>query len=212
MEQGETPMQSPVLGAAAGLLWSATMRTYMRNLVGDASRLNVLNTTVGIMLPGAITGALLARSADLRAGAPERNLDLYSASPLVFAACTLPLPGIMRKLIETGQGSNAIATPLLGMAGGMVLAGRGPLWARIAAGTIAAGHIPLLAAIGPKFFLTSPPTPRERVGFALNTLIYGACMAALAAACSIPLRRGRPAPDGKERLGYRHKLSRVMDP
>ena len=162
------------------------MRTYMRNLVGDDSRLNVLNTTVGIMLPGAITGALLARSADLRAGHPERNLDLYSASPLVFVACTLPLPGIMRKLIETGQGSNAIATPLLGMAGGMVLAGRGPLWARIAAGTIAAGHIPLLAVIGPKFFLTSPPTPRERMGFALNTLIYGACMAALAAACSSP--------------------------
>ena len=189
-------MQSPALGAAAGFLWSATMRTYMRNLVGDDSRLNVLNTTVGIMLPGAITGALLARSADLRTGDPERNLDLYSASPLVFVACTLPLPGIMRKLIETGQGSNAIATPLLGMAGGMVLAGRGPLWARIAAGTIAAGHIPLLAVIGPKFFLTSPPTPRERMAFALNTLIYGACMAALAAACSIPLRRG-PAPDGE---------------
>jgi hypothetical protein len=78
----------------------------------------------------------------------------------------------MRKLMETGQGSNAIATPSLGMAGGMVLAGRGPLWARIAAGTIAARHIPLLAVIGPKFFVTSPPTPRERLGFALSTLIY----------------------------------------
>ena len=191
-------MRSTILGAAAGLLWSATMRLYMRNLVGDAARTNVRNTTVGIMLPGAITGALLARSADLRAGAPERNLDLYSASPLVFAACTLPLPGIMRKLIETGEGSNAIATPLFGMAGGMVLAGRGPLWARIAAGTIVAGHVPLLAVIGPKYFLPSPPTGRERVAFALNNLIYGACMVALAAACSIPLRRGRPVPDGKE--------------
>jgi hypothetical protein len=125
-------------------------------------------------------------------------VDLYSASPLLFAACTLPLPGIMRKPIETGEGSNAIATPLLGMAGGMVLAGRGPLWARIAAGTIVAGRIPLLAAIGPKFFLPSPPTGRERVAFALNNLIYGACMVALAAACSSPLRRGRPVPDSKE--------------
>jgi hypothetical protein len=35
MEKRGTPMQSPALGAAAGLLWSATMRTYMRNLVGD---------------------------------------------------------------------------------------------------------------------------------------------------------------------------------
>ncbi|MFL4475493.1 hypothetical protein ACIPVK_15960 [Paeniglutamicibacter sp. MACA_103] len=169
----------------------------MRNLVGDAARTNARNTAVGIMLPGAITGAVLARSAELRAGAPERNLDLYAASPLVFAACTLPLPGIMRKLIETGEGSNAIATPLLGMAGGMVLAGRGPLWARIAAGTVVAGHIPLLAVIGPKFFLPSPPTGRERVAFALNNLIYGACMVALAAACSIPLRRGRTVTEGK---------------
>ena len=191
-------MRSIILGAAAGLAWSATMRIYMRNLVGDASRVNPRNTIVGIMLPGAITGAMLAHSADLRAVDPERNLDQYSASPLVFAACTLPLPGLMRKLIETGEGSNAIATPLFGMAGGMVLAGRGPLWARIAAGMIVAGHIPLLAAKGPKFFMTSPPSPRERVGFALNTLIYGACMAALAAACSIPLRRSRPVPDGQE--------------
>ncbi|MFL4479972.1 hypothetical protein ACIPUB_17050 [Paeniglutamicibacter sp. ORCA_105] len=191
-------MRSIILGAAAGLAWSATMRMYMRNLVGDASRVNPRNTIVGIMLPGAITGAMLAHSADLRAADPERNLDRFSASPLVFAACTLPLPGLLRKLIETGEGSNAIATPLFGMAGGMVLAGRGPLWARIAAGTIVAGHIPLLAAMGPKFFMTSPPTGRERVGFAVNTLIYGACMAALAAACSIPLRRGRPVPDGQD--------------
>lgn len=189
-------MRSTITGAAAGLAWSATMRIYMKHLVADGSRINVRNTMLGIMLPGAVTGALLAHSAELRAANPGRNLDLYSASPLVFTACTLPLPGIMRKLIETGEGSNAIATPLLGMAGGMVLAGRGPLWARIAAGTVVAGHIPLLAVIGPKFFLPSPPTPRERVDFAVNNLVYAACMAALAAACAIPLRRGRPDPAG----------------
>ena len=191
-------MRRTILGAAAGLAWSATMRLYMKNLVADASQVNTRNTLIGIMLPGAITGALLAHSAELRAATPERNLDMYAASPLVFAACTLPLPGLMRKLIETGEGSNAVATPLLGMAGGMVLAGRGPLWTRIAAGTVAAGHIPLLAAIGPKYFMASAPTGRERVGFALNTLIYGACLAALAAACSIPLRRSLPSPNGRK--------------
>ena len=81
-------MRSIILGAAAGLAWSATMRIYMRNLVGDASRVNPRNTIVGIMLPGAITGAMLAHSADLRAVDPERNLDQYSASPLVFDDAT----------------------------------------------------------------------------------------------------------------------------
>ena len=184
-------MQSPVLGAAAGLLWSATMRTYMRNLVGDASRLNVLHTTVGIMLPGAITGALLARSADLRAGAPERNLDLYSASPLVFAACTLPLPGIMRKLIETGQGSNAIATPLLGMAGGMVLAGRGPLGHGLRPARSRRAYSASRRDRS-EVLLDVPAHPARTCGIRPEHPDYGACMAALAAACSIPLRRGRP--------------------
>ncbi|MDQ0094173.1 hypothetical protein [Paeniglutamicibacter psychrophenolicus] len=182
-------MNKPLLGASAGLAWSATMRVYMHNLAGNQAELDRMKTGVGIMLPGALTGALLARAAQLRVRDRNRNLDAYAAAPLLFAACTLPLPGMMRKLIETGEGSNAVAMPLLGMAGGMALAGRGPRWARLASNAVVIGHVPLMAFLGPKFFFPEPPTARQRVGFALNTVIYAAALAVLAAGCAVPLRR-----------------------
>lgn len=191
-------MRRTLLGAGAGLLWSATMRLYMHNLAGDRAGMDRLKTGVGIMLPGALTGALLARGARLREQDGQRNLDAYAAAPLLFAACTLPLPGVMRKLIETGEGSNAVAMPLLGMAGGMAMAGRGPRPARVLSAAIVIGHVPLMAFLGPKYFFEVPPTMRQRVGFALNTLIYGGALAALAAGCAIPLRRARPAPQAGE--------------
>ena len=61
-------------------------------------------------------------------------------SPLIFASVLFSSPDNMASMFENGIGGGAIGVPLIGMAGGYALSGRGPLWARIASSVVAQRH------------------------------------------------------------------------
>jgi hypothetical protein len=84
-----------------------------------------------------------------------------------------------------GLGGGAIAVPLLGMAGGYALAGRGPRWARWAAGAVALLAVPgwlvLASFVGGRL---APDTPRG----AWVAVLYLSLLAVLAFGCALPHR------------------------
>ncbi len=126
----------PVLvGAVCGLAWAASLRSFMAQFAGPESTFDWFGTFEGVLLPGAVVGALLGWAAHLRGRAPRWLV----AAPLVFVLFT---PSALVSVFVDGLGGGAIAVPLLGMAGGYALAGRGPRWARWAAGAVALLAVP----------------------------------------------------------------------
>ena len=123
---------APVLvGAVCGLAWAASLRVLMAEFAGPESTFDWFGTFEGVLLPGAVVGALLGWAAHPRGRAPRWLV----AAPLVFVLFT---PSVF----VDGLGGGAIAVPLLGMAGGYALASRGPRWARWAAGAVALLAVP----------------------------------------------------------------------
>ena len=176
-------MVNPILaGAVGGLAWAASLRAFMVELAGAESRFAWLETFVGILLPGIAAGALLGwAEVRRRAGRP---LPVLILAPLLFPLVTLALPGQLWTLLTTGLGSGALATPLIGMAGGYALAGS-RRWARIVCGVLAVSLVPL--AVIAIVVLGIPFTPR----FAWVLALFFSRLAVQAWACAIPLR---PAP------------------
>ena len=144
----------PVLvGAVCGLAWAASLRSFMAQFAGPESTFDWFGTFEGVLLPGAVVGALLGWAAHLRGRAPRWLV----AAPLVFVLFT---PSALVSVFVDGLGGGAIAVPLLGMAGGYALAGRGPRWARWAAGAVALLAVPgwlvLASFAGGTLALTTP--------------------------------------------------------
>lgn len=108
----------------------------------------------------------------------------FVAAPLLFAGVLLSRPADMMGIFDNGVGGGAIAIPLIGMAGGYVLARRGPSWGRLACGLVALVPYPVWAltatAVGGSEMALS--TPR---GAWVAVYLY-AFVLLLQAACAIP--------------------------
>lgn len=173
---------APVLvGAVCGLAWAASLRVLMAEFAGPESTFDWFGTFEGVLLPGVVVGALLGWAAHLqgRGSPPPRWLV---AAPLVFVLAT---PSVLVSVFVDGLGGGAIAVPLVGMAGGYALAGRGPLWARWAAGVVALlpapGWLVLASFVGGPLALD---TPRG----AWLTVLHLSLLAVLAFGCTLPHR------------------------
>lgn len=188
--RGGTPLV--LAGAVCGLAWAAALRALMAEFAGPESTFDWFGTFEGILLPGAVAGGLLGWAEHLRRTGRRRTW--LAAAPLVFVLAT---PWVVASVFVDGLGGGAIAVPLLGMAGGYALAGRGPRWARWAAGGFALLPVPawFVAAslVGGRLALD---TPRG----AWIAVLFLSLLAVLALACTIPHRA--PA----ELLGSRRRL------
>jgi hypothetical protein len=171
-----------LVGAVAGLAWSAALRGYMMQLAGPASAFT-FGGTFGIILPtGTSVGALLGWAEfQRRAGHRHR---LLIAAPLLLA--------VLPCLLTASFDSAPVVLALIAMIGGYAVSGRGPRWARIVAGLIVAG-----AVVVP--FVARQPSPDLS-----TTTPHGAWAATLlsslfvvfALACSIPMHRPDPTGTG----------------
>ncbi len=181
----------PVLvGAVCGLAWAASLRSFMAQFAGPESTFDWFGTFEGVLLPGAVVGALLGWAAHLRGRAPRWLV----AAPLVFVLFT---PSALVSVFVDGLGGGAIAVPLLGMAGGYALAGRGPRWARWAAGAVALLAVPgwlvLASFVGGRL---APDTPRG----AWVAVLYLSLLAVLAFGCALPHRAPTELLTSRRRL------------
>jgi hypothetical protein len=176
-------MKLLLIGAICGLAWAAGFRGFMAQVAGPTSSVEWYGTFGGILLPGLVTGALLGWAEHLRRTGGRRGWRWLALAPLSFVLAT---PGVLASVFVDGLGGGAIAVPMVGIAGGFALSGRGPVWARLATGAVALLAIPAwalaAASIGSDLAVG---TPRG----AWVAVYFGCFLAVLALACSIPHRK-----------------------
>jgi hypothetical protein len=163
----------------------------MAELAGAESTVQWYGTFAHVLLPGAVVGALLGWAEHLRTTGGRKHRRWLAAAPLLFTVAVFASPEVVlavfngQPVLQGGIGGGAIAVPLFGMAGGYVLAGRGPIGARFVLGLIAVAPIPawLFASqlFGSDFALTSPRG-------AWVALFFWSFLATLYLACAIPHR------------------------
>jgi hypothetical protein len=175
-----------LIGAVCGLAWAAGLRGYMSELADAESSVTWTGTMAGILAPGVLVGGLLGWAEQLRKSGGPRGWRRLALSPLLFAAAPLAMPGALAALVTTGIGGGAVMVPLIGLAGGYALCGRGRVWARTACGILALSIIPLWAMVAPLAGGSSlaVDTPRGT----LVALHLYALLTVLSFACSIPFR------------------------
>jgi hypothetical protein len=183
------------LGGLCGLAWAAGLRGFMALVAGLEHHTTWVGTFGWVLVPGVVTGALLGWAEHLRRTGGRRHRRWLACAPLTFLA--LFVPGLVDpgSLLEGGIGGGAIALPLMGMAGGYALSGRGPVWARVLAGLLPLSAIPnwaLTAATvgGAEFALDTP--------FGAWAALYlWSFIALLCTACTIPHRRPTGPASGR---------------
>lgn len=176
-----------LLGGLSGLAWAAGMRGFMAQIVQEDSSVSWSGTFAYILLPGLLIGLLLGWAEHLRTSGGHRGWRWLALSPLLFAAVVFsegPL-GVLG-IFENGLGGGAIGVPLIAMAGGFAISGRGPRWSRLACGALALTAIPVWALTvesfaGPDLAVT---TPRGL----WVALYYWSFLALLMTAAAIPHR------------------------
>ena len=179
-------------GAVGGLAWSASLRAYMVEIAGAASRFEWVGTFGQILLPGVAIGVLLGIAEHFRRTGGRRGWRWLAASPVLFAIAPLLAPGAVAALVTTGIGGGAVAIPLIGILGGFAVSGRGPLWGRITAGVpafalVAGGTVAHFTFAARLLGMTEPRG-------AWVGVLFASLMVVLIAACSIPFRTvARPA-------------------
>jgi len=90
-------------------------------------------TFVGVLLGGAIVGALLGWAEYLRRTGGRPHWRLLALSPLVLGVLPLTVPGAIAQL-SRGIGTAGMAVALLGIGLGYGVSGLGPLLGRVLAG------------------------------------------------------------------------------
>lgn len=174
-----------VVGAVCGLAWAAGLRGMMSEIAGSASVITWGGTFVWILLPGVVTGALLGWAEHIRRTGGRRGWRWLALSPLTFAAVVMTPDG-MRTLLEEGLGGGALMVPLVGIAGGYALSGRGPAWGRIAGGALAVVPLVIWVLIAESAGGAHLALDMPRGGYvAIYLYSY---LAVLAIACTIPHR------------------------
>jgi hypothetical protein len=182
---------APVLvGAVVGLAWAASLRVLMAEFAGPESTFDWFGTFEGVLLPGLVVGALLGWAAHLAGQAPRWLV----AAPLVVVLFT---PSVLVSVFVDGLGGGAIAVPLFGMAGGYALAGRGPRWARWAAGAVALLPVPawlvVASSVGGPLALGTPRGTWLAV-------LFLSLLAVLAFGCTLPHRAPAELLTSRRRL------------
>jgi len=171
-----------VVGAVIGITWAAALRAYMVGLAGSATVFSWWGTFGAILIPGAISGALLAvawqRSNAGRASA------WFAFAPVPLAITTFLEPGALWTLLTTGLGGGAIGVVATGLLGGFAAGQRGPVWVRALSGAVWVAMV-VGFALTPSLVAELPPTdPR---GAWLIVLAVG-LMIVLSLACIAPFR------------------------
>lgn len=177
------------VGAICGLAWAASLRGWMAQIAGGDSSFSWLGTFVLLLVPGVVVGALLGWAQHLRnVGALRgRRQGWLVFSPVLFAAA-LVNPATFHALITTGQGGGALAVVIIGLTGGYALSRRGPLWATIVTGLLAATLIVGCASV-PAVDVSRASAHGVWVAVQAASLLGVLCIA-----CSIP-HRSSPAQD-----------------
>jgi hypothetical protein len=138
-------VRSILLGALAGLTWAAALRAFMIELAG-ISTFTWWGTFGAILLPAGIVGALLAWGYRRRHAGTASLLFLLA--PLLLAIIPLAEPGAFERLFTSALGGGALGVTAALISGGFALSGRGPLWARIVVGAVAAALLVGFALTG----------------------------------------------------------------
>ena len=157
----------------------------MAQVAGPESTVDWSGTFVWILLPGVVVGLLLGWAEHLRRTGGRRGWRWLALSPLLLDAVLFSSPGDMGSMFEDGIGGGAIGVPLICMAGGYAMSGRGPLWARTVTGVVALAAIPVWAAVASSI---SPRLALDTPRGAWVALYYYSFLATLAFACAIPHR------------------------
>ena len=181
----DRPLPLILTGALCGLAWSASLRAYMVELAGTTSAVEWAGTFLAVLLPGAVTGGLLAWAEVLRRrGVAGRRW--LSLAPLTFPVAAMSMPGALEGLLTQGLGGGAIAIPLFAIVGGYALSGLGPLAGRLVCSVVGAAFLAAIAVASPivggeRLALTGPRG-------AWVAVLVCSLLAVLAAATSIPFR------------------------
>jgi hypothetical protein len=180
------PAALVAIGAVCGLAWACELRGFMAQVAGRDSEVTWLGTFGWILLPGVITGGLLAYAEHLRRTGGRRHWRWLALSPLALCALFFSDPLNMGTFITSGIGGAALGVALAGIAGGYALSGRGPLWSRLTCALLPLSFIPSwsLTAGGSGAFSLALTTPRG----AWAALSLWSSVAVLALGCSIPHR------------------------
>ncbi|WP_405060087.1 hypothetical protein OG474_00225 [Kribbella sp. NBC_01505] len=180
------------VGALLGVAWTAALRAFMIQLVGAAeSRFTWYGTFVGILLPGAIVGGLLAWSEYRRRIGLERRRLLVCA-PLIFGVTPLTIPGAVGHLLKTGEGSASFMMTALAMLAGYSLTNRSPLGVRIPCAVVG-------FALVPGMLIGYAVVPALEPGAVLDpqrswtAVLFCSLFVLLAIACAVPHRRASAA-------------------
>ena len=178
-----SPVGFMLIGALCGLAWAAGLRGFMAEIVGSSSTVSWYGTFGEVLAPGAVTGMLLGWAEHLRRTGGRRGWRWLACAPLAFLV-VLAQPGQIEELLTGGFGGAAIAVPLLAMAGGYALSGRGQAWGRVVCGLLALSQIPSWIVTSTMFFGAglAIDTPRG----AWVALYYWSFVAVLSVACAIP--------------------------
>lgn len=147
------------LGMLAGITWGCALRLLMADVAGSASTYSWWGTFGAIVLPAAVTGALLGWAWARRDA--SRSTGWLRLAPLAYLVIPQLAPDALITLLTTGLGAGGPSIGLLGVANGYALGRVGPAWTRIVAGVLAlAGGIAfgLAASVlgGPDLVLTEP--------------------------------------------------------
>jgi hypothetical protein len=173
-------------GAVAGIAWAAGLRAYMAELAGSASVVTWTGTFGAVLLPGAVTGAAFAWAEFLRRTGNHRHRPWLATAPVLFAVAPLLLPHAAATLVSTGEGSGAMAVPIVAITGGYALSGRGRLRIRLLSGVIS-GSLVTAVALATPVFAQNRLTLTEPRG-AWIAIFVATLLAVVATACAIPLR------------------------
>ena len=181
----DRPGSAIAVGAVGGLAWAAALRAYMAELAASGTGMEWAGTFAQILLPGVVIGASLGLAEYFRRTGGRRGWRWLAVTPLLFTIAPQFTPGAFLTLVTTGIGGGAVSVALIGIGGGYALSGRGPLWARIVTGVLAA----VLTGGGAAAAFFLPLTVRSIEPRPLwIALLFASLMVVFALACSIPHR------------------------
>jgi hypothetical protein len=182
-----------VIGTVCGLAWAASLRAVMAQFAGTESHFDWVGTYEGVLLPGAVVGGLLGWAA-CRHGRSARTAWWLIAAPLVFVVAA---PTVVVSVFVDGVGGGVLAVPLVGMAGGYALAGRGPRWTRWATGALAILAAPgwLVAAS-----VIGGPLALDTARGAWLAVLFLSLLAVLSFGCTLPYRAPAELLTSRRRL------------
>ncbi|MGB4777363.1 hypothetical protein, partial [Microbacterium sp.] len=166
--------------------WAAALRAYMWH-ISEVPHVDWAGTFVGILLPGAVCGALLGVAEARRRAGRRRGLRWFALAPMAFAVAALSFPGALWTFLTTGLGGGAVGVALLAIGGGFALGRTGPLWARIIVGILAllllVGIVATVPTLGGDALALTEPRG------AWVAVLVASLLALLALAGSIPFSR-----------------------